>query len=119
MAFDLEFFDYLPTELPAPTIPLISTEIVDIGETSIEQLEPHRYQVWSSLQSFNEKFYCESFGEAIAYYNRLVRRYLAQIADWNAEPGNRDYQESPYQGLGLIDLNPSKVCEFWWCLVFC
>lgn len=112
MAFDLDFFDYLPTEPPAPTAPLISMEILDIGESIIDQLEPHRYQVRSSLQSFNEKFYCESFGEAIGYHNWLVRRHLAQIADWNAEPGNRDYQESPYRGLGLIELNPSKVCEF-------
>jgi len=112
MAFDLDFFDYLPTEPPAPTVPLVSMEIVDIGETSIDQLEPRRYQVRSSLQSFNEQFFCESFGEAIDYHNWLVRWHLAEIAEWNAEPGNRDYQESPYQGLGLIDLNPSKVCEF-------
>jgi len=84
---------------------------MDIGETLIEQLEPHRYQVRSSLQSFNEQFFCETFEEAIGYHNWLVRRHLAQIADWNAEPGNRDYQESPYRGLGLVDLNPAKVCE--------
>jgi len=112
MAFDLDFFDYQPTELPAPTTPLISMEIVDIGDSSIDQLESHRYQVRSTLQSFNEKFYCESFGEAIDYHNWLVKRYLEQIAEWNAEAGNRDYQESPYQGLGLVDLNPSNVCEF-------
>jgi hypothetical protein len=86
-------------------------EIVDIGESSIDQLEPRRYQVRLSLQSFNEHFFCRSFGEAIGYHNRLVRRHLAEIADWNAEPGNRDYQESPYRGLGLVDLNPAKVCE--------
>ncbi len=111
MAFDLEFFDR-PLEPPVPTVPLVSMEIVDIGESSIDQLEPHWYQVRSSLQSFNEQFFCESFGEAIDYHNWLVRWHLAEIAEWNAEPGNRDYQESPYQGLGLIDLNPSKVCEF-------
>ncbi len=112
MAFDLDFFDYQPTELPAPTIPFISMEIVDIGESLIDQLEPRRYQVRSTLQSFREQFFCETFGEAIDYHNWLVRRHLAQIADWNAEPENRDCQESPYQGLGLVDLNPSKVCEF-------
>ena len=89
-------------------------EIVDIGETSICQLEPHWYQVRSTLQSFNEQFFCESFGEAIDYHNWLVRRHLAKIADWNAEPDNGDCQESPYQGLGLVDLKPSEVCEFWW-----
>jgi len=112
MAFDLDFFDYLPTEPPAPTVPLVSMEIVDIGETSIGQLEPRRYQVRLSLQSFNEHFFCESFGEAIDYHNRLVRRYLAEIAEWNAQGDNRDCQESPYQGLGLVDLNPSKMCEY-------
>lgn len=110
MAFDLEFFDR-PPEPPAPTVPLVSMEIVDIGESSIEQLEPHRYQVRSTLQSFREQFFCETFGEVIDYQNWLVRRHLAEIADWNAEPGNRDYQESPYRGLGLVDLNPAKVCE--------
>jgi|GEM_PF-5886032 len=51
MAFDLEFFDNPPTEPPAPTVLLVSMEIVDLGESSIDQLEPHRYQVRSTLQS--------------------------------------------------------------------
>jgi hypothetical protein len=40
--------------------------------------------VRSTLQSFQEQFFCRSFGEAIDYHNWLIKRHLAQIADWNA-----------------------------------